>query len=161
MLFSKSFGYAIRGVLYISLMQDEKKYVQAEEIASRLAVPRHFMSKILKKLVKTNVLSSIKGPSGGFTINQHTLKIPLIEIVDLTDGLLAFKNCVLKLNECNAENPCPLHYQVEGVKTKLKSILSETTIGDLLKDNKIEFIKSISTNGLDIDIIQKPLTQKL
>ena len=42
MIFSKSFGYAVRGVLYIALMQDEKRYVQVEEIASTLSVPRHF-----------------------------------------------------------------------------------------------------------------------
>jgi DNA-binding IscR family transcriptional regulator len=52
MTFSKSFGYAVRGVLYIAIMQDEKRYVQVEEIAGQLAVPRHFMGKILKNLVK-------------------------------------------------------------------------------------------------------------
>ncbi|RYF86429.1 MAG: transcriptional regulator, partial [Chitinophagaceae bacterium] len=51
MFFSKSFGYAVRGVLYIAFMQDAKQYVQAEEIAAQLLVPRHFVSKILKKLV--------------------------------------------------------------------------------------------------------------
>ena len=47
MTFSKSFGYAVRGVLYIAVMQNEKRYVQAEEIAAQLFVPRHFMGKIL------------------------------------------------------------------------------------------------------------------
>jgi Rrf2 family protein len=69
MIFSKSFGYAVRGMLYVAMMQDEKRYVQAEEISTRLAVPRHFMGKILKKLVKERLLASSKGPSGGFTFN--------------------------------------------------------------------------------------------
>ena len=150
MIFSKSFGYAVRGVLYIAVMQDEKKYVHVEEIASSLMVPRHFMGKILKRLVKEKLIASSKGPSGGFTVNDSTLDLPLIRLVDITDGLQGFGNCVLRVKACNEANPCPLHYQVEGVKHKLKSMLYETTIGDLLKEDKKDFINSIST-GFDVE----------
>ena len=147
MIFSKSFGYALRGVLYIAVMQDEKRYVQAEEIASGLSVPRHFMGKILKKLAKEKVLLSIKGPSGGFTLNEHTLKMPLMNLITIMDGIQIFNSCTLRVTECNATNPCPMHFQMEGVKSGLKSLLSDTTIGDLLETDKEEFIKSISTNA--------------
>jgi len=145
MTFSKSFGYAVRGVLYIAVMQDEKQYVQVEEIAARLAVPRHFMGKILKKLVKENVLASAKGPAGGFTVHEHTLQLPLLRLIDITDGLHLFETCVLRLQECNALNPCPMHCQMEAVNKQMKAILSNTTIGDMLKDDKPDFIKSLST----------------
>ena len=148
MIFSKSFGYAVRGVLYIALMQDEKRYVQVEEIATKLAVPRHFMGKILKKLAKEKVLLSIKGPSGGFTLNSHTLQMPLIDLTAITDGMQLFNSCVLRVNECDGSNPCPMHYQMEQVKKTLKSVLTETSVGDLLDNNKLEFIKSIATADL-------------
>lgn len=150
MTFSKSFGYAVRGVLYIALMQDEKRYVQVEEIAAQLAVPRHFMGKILKKLVKENILASSKGPAGGFTVNEDTLQVPLIRLMDITDGLSLFATCVLRLQKCNALNPCPMHCQMEAVNTRLKSILSDTAVGDLLKSDKPGFIKSLSTAGEEI-----------
>jgi Rrf2 family iron-sulfur cluster assembly transcriptional regulator len=161
MIFSKSFGYALRGVLYIAIMQDEKRYVQVEEIASSLAVPRHFMGKILKKLAKEKVLLSIKGPSGGFTLNEHTLKMPLMDLIVIIEGSQIFKSCALRVKECNAANPCPMHFQMEGVKNRLRSILSDTTIGDLLEKDKEEFIRSISTNA---DVRSKsdfPETQKV
>jgi Rrf2 family transcriptional regulator, iron-sulfur cluster assembly transcription factor len=145
MIFSKSFGYAVRGVLYIALMQDEKKYIHVEEIARRLTVPRHFMGKILKRLVKQNVIHSSKGPMGGFTINDRTLKVPLIELIDIIDGMETFKSCVLRLKECNPQNPCPLHNQMLYFQNELKGMLSGTTINDLLKDDKADFVKSLST----------------
>lgn len=150
MIFSKSFGYAVRGVLYIALMQDEKHYVQVEEIAEKLAVPRHFMGKILKKLAKEKVLISIKGPSGGFTLNEQTLQMPLIDLVMITDGPQLFNTCVMRVKECNPANPCPMHVHMEQVRSNLKSILSETVTGDLLDTNKLEFIRSISTGDLNI-----------
>jgi len=161
MTFSKSFGYAVRGVLYIAVMQDEKHYVQVEEIATQLVVPRYFMGKILKRLVKAKVLSSAKGPLGGFTINEDTLQLPLVRLVDITDGLALFHTCVLRLKECNASNPCPMHCQMETVNTKLMNILSSTTIGDLLNDNKTEFVKSLSTNADTENSIIKTLKEKI
>lgn len=145
MIFSKSFGYAVRGVLYIVLMQDTKRYVQAEEIAEKLCVPRHFVSKILKKLVKAGVLSSSKGKTGGFTVNEATRDFLLLRLFEITDGMDTFSKCSLRLQECNSVNPCPLHSQMERVKKDLQTVLSDTSIGDLLKDDKDNFIKSIAT----------------
>jgi Rrf2 family transcriptional regulator, iron-sulfur cluster assembly transcription factor len=145
MLFSKSFGYAVRGVLYIALMQDEKRYVQVEEIAEKLAVPRHFMGKILKNLAKEGVIHSSKGPSGGFTVNNTTLQLPLIRLIEIIDGLSVFNTCVLRMQECHSLNPCPLHWKMEEVKGRLHEVLSSNRIKDLLGEDKTDFIKSIST----------------
>lgn len=158
MTFSKSFGYAVRGVLYIAVMQDEKRYVQVEEIAAQLAVPRHFMGKILKKLVKENVLVSAKGPTGGFTVHPDTLQMPLIRLMDITDGVSLLETCVLRLKQCHASNPCPMHCQMEAVNLKLRSILSNTTVTDLLHDDKPDFIKSLST---DVEAVKGKKTESI
>lgn len=150
MIFSKSFGYAIRSILYVAIMRDEKRYVQVEEIAAKLAVPRHFMGKIMKKLAKEKILISTKGPSGGFMLNEHTMQMPLMDLIVVIDGIEIFNSCVLRAKECNPESPCPMHSKMDVIKTNLKSILSDTKIVDLLEEDKAEFIKSIST-ALGID----------
>ena len=154
MIFSKSFGYAIRSILYVAVKREEKRYVQVEEIAAKLAVPRHFMGKIMKKLAKEKILISTKGPSGGFMLGDNTLNMPLMDLIVITDGVEIFDNCVLRAKECNSANPCPMHPQIDAVKKNLKSILSDTTIGDLLEEDKPEFIRSIST-ALEIDPVSK------
>ena len=145
MIFSKSFGYAVRGILYVAMMQNEKRYVQVEEIATRLAVPRHFMGKIMKMLVKEGWLASSKGPSGGFTLHDNSLSTPLMKIAELTEGADFLKICALRMKECNSFHPCPMHYQMEMVKHRLQSALSETIIADLLTVNREEMIRSIVT----------------
>jgi len=130
----------------VAIMRDEKRFVQVEEVASKLAVPRHFMGKIMKKLAKEKILVSTKGPSGGFILNEHTLKLSLMDMVKIIDGVEIFDSCALRAKECNAMSPCPMHFQFESVKRSLKSILSDTTIGELLEGDKPEFIRSISTS---------------
>jgi Rrf2 family transcriptional regulator, iron-sulfur cluster assembly transcription factor len=137
MIFSKSFGYAVRGILYIASRQHNKQYVQVEEISARLEAPRHFMGKILKRLAKEGILSSVKGPSGGFTTNDTTLAISLSRLLDITNDSAVLSHCVLRLKECNGENPCAMHFKVESVKQELKDILANTTIGTLLSEEHI------------------------
>jgi len=130
-------------------MQERKQFVQVEEIAEALSVPRFFMGKILKKLAKENILSSVKGPSGGFTINTNTLDITLLHLVKLTDGSLSLDHCVMRLRECNSKRPCPLHEQMEGWRLSLKLMLSNTTIKHLLRTDVNQFVKSLSDGQVD------------
>jgi Rrf2 family transcriptional regulator, iron-sulfur cluster assembly transcription factor len=160
MIFSKSFGYALRGILYIAVMRDQKRYVQVEEIASKLAVPRHFMGKIMKKLAKEKLLISTKGPSGGFILHDSTLEKPLMDLIIIIDGVEIFDMCVLRAKECNGTNPCPMHSKMEGLKTNLKSILTDTAIGDLLEEDKPEFIRSLAT-AIGIEVPKLAEAQKV
>jgi len=146
MILSKSFGYALRGILYIAKMQDEKRKIQIDEIAGNLSVPKHFLGKIMQQTVKEGLLKSTKGPYGGFSIVDKTLSTPLIKLVEITEGMDQFKICILKLKYCNGINPCPLHNDMQVIRGKFLTVLTETTIGDLLKDSKVNFIKSLSTN---------------
>ncbi|HET9746877.1 MAG TPA: Rrf2 family transcriptional regulator [Chitinophagaceae bacterium] len=147
MILSKSFGYALRGILYVAKLQEEgSRKIQIDEIANNLSVPKHFLGKIMQQVVKEGLLKSTKGPYGGFALTNDTLNTPIIALVKITDGLDQFKMCVLKLKYCNGINPCPLHHEMEQVRGKFLSVFNDTTIGDLVRDSKSDFIKSLAVN---------------
>jgi len=144
MVFSKSFGYALRGILYVAMVSEKKPRVQLDEVASALAVPRHFLGKVMKNLVKEGVLGSLKGPYGGFCINEKTLTTTLFKLVEITGEVEESTTCVLRLRQCNARHPCPMHQQVESLRKQWRGLLLSTSIGDLLKKDQPDFIKSIA-----------------
>jgi len=146
MILSKSFGYALRGILYVAKLKDENRKIQIDEIASNLSVPKHFLGKIMQQVVKEGLLKSTKGPYGGFSLASETLNTPLIKLVEITDGLEQFKICALKLKFCDGTNPCPLHHEMEQMRSKFLSVFNSTTIDDLVKDSKSDFIKSLATS---------------
>ncbi|MGZ5287433.1 MAG: RrF2 family transcriptional regulator [Flavisolibacter sp.] len=148
-MFSKTFGYALRGILMIVYYQNEKRRIQVDEISSSLCVPRHFMSKVLKNLVKYGILDSIKGPGGGFFVNERTMSTSVLTVLTITDGDEQFKNCALRLHTCNLQNPCPLHKQVYVIREKLKNQFQSTTIKDLVGKNNDDFISSLVTETVD------------
>lgn len=145
MFFSKSFGYALRGVIYVALVNDENRRVQVDEIAQKLSVPKHFLAKIMNRVAKEGILDSTKGPYGGFSVNKETLSSPLIRLLKITDGMGQFNSCVLQLRKCNKDNPCPLHFLMEQSRNDLLKDFSQTTVADLLKQDKNILIGSIAT----------------
>lgn len=144
MIFSKTFGYALRGVLYVAMLREDKERIQLDEIAEQLSVPRHFLGNVMKKLVKAGVINSKKGPYGGFYVNDSTSELTLLQLKEFTGEVEDFDICVLRFRKCNSANPCPMHNQVESLRGKWQELLASTTIGDLLKKNEPDFIKSIS-----------------
>jgi Rrf2 family protein len=145
MILSKTFGYALRSVLYVAAMSDENRNIQLQEIAVNLGVPRHFLGKVMKRLVKSGVIDSAKGHSGGYVMNRQTLSLPVIKLVTLIEGDELFKNCVIGFKKCNESNPCPLHNQMVEIRRQLTTVFSETKIRDLLMEDKDSFIRSLVT----------------
>jgi Rrf2 family transcriptional regulator, iron-sulfur cluster assembly transcription factor len=147
MTFTKSFGYALRGVLCIALNSHDKPKLQVGEIANQLIVPQYFLAKIMKKLVKTGILNSTKGRYGGFSLNSHTLSTSLLELATLTNSISNVDSCVLHLDKCDPDRPCPLHHKMLCHRKDLHNLFASTTIGELLNQEAglimgIEFLAS-------------------
>ncbi len=145
MIFSKSFGYAIRSILYVASVQSKQQWVQLNDVAAELKIPRHFLAKVMKHLVKEGVLDSQRGPAGGFGINDLTLQTHLIRVLEVTGEAISFETCVLGLNRCNAKNPCPMHHSAQQLRDDWVRLLSSTTIGDLFGKTEPELVKSFTT----------------
>lgn len=145
MVFSKSFSYSVRGILFLAMKQEGKKYIQAAEIANALGIPRHFMGKILKGLAKDGILKSNKGPFGGFALNEHTLSVPLLRLVLITRGLPDLNKCALQMKECNKNNPCAIHDQVSAIRNEMIQMLSGVKVADLLSKGEENLISMISS----------------
>lgn len=136
MTFSKSFGYALRGVLYIAVNSEERPKLQVDEIASQLAVPKHFLGKIMKKLVKAGILNSTKGPYGGFSLNERTLSTSVLELATIINGISNAEDCVLRLDKCDADHPCALHHKMSCYKREFHHLIATTTIEELFREER-------------------------
>ena len=143
MILSKSFGYALRSIIYIALMSGVKRNVQLQEISDEISVPRHFLGKVMKRLAKNRVVDSAKGRTGGFMLNDHTLSYSLKDLIILIEGDARFNACVIGFKKCNEKKPCPLHHQIVEIRNQLLKTYSETKIGDLLIEDKTELLKSL------------------
>lgn len=137
-MFSNACEYAIRAALYISIRSVNGARVGIPQIAKDIDAPMAFTAKILQTLSRKGVVSSIKGPHGGFFIDPKSKPVSLASIVKAIDGSDdVLHTCTFGLKECSDKFPCPIHHEVKPYKERLRSVMKEATIqslaGDLLK----------------------------
>ena len=136
-MFSKSCKYGLRAVIFIAQSSTQNKKMSMLSIAEEIDSPQAFTSKILQKLRHENIINSIKGPYGGFFIeNEKMSEIKLSDIVKVLDGDAIYKNCALGLKACSNKFPCPMHYQFTEIREKLRNTLENTSLDDLTKEMK-------------------------
>ena len=91
------------------------------------------------------MIHSIKGPNGGFYMDERDLNTTLIDIVTALDGNSIYNDCVLGLKTCNEKRPCPVHEQYQGIKKNLLAMLENNTIGEF--NNKLDSGKYFLVNS--------------
>ena len=130
MFFSKTCEYAIRAVIYIAQKSEGGKKVGIKEIAAGIDSPEYFIAKILQDLSKRGLVQSIKGPNGGFYVDNESRNQTLADIVKAVDGDRIFVGCGLGLKNCSETKPCPLHHEFKIIRSKIQLALHSATIAE-------------------------------
>ncbi len=137
-MLSNTCKYALRALIYLGKFSEEDKKIGIKRIANDLDIPTPFLGKILQNLVKQKVLSSTKGPNGGFGLGKQPEEISLYEIVSIVDGEDFFKNCLISLQPCSTHHeegkPCPVHNRFNDVREELCKFYKETSIATIIAD---------------------------
>lgn len=133
MILSKSCEYAIRATVYVALKSRKSEKTGIIEVAEAIGSPMHFTGKILQTLVRKKILSSAKGPTGGFYV-ENGQDLFLIDIVRAIDGNGLFTSCVLGLEKCLEIQPCPMHDQVKPIRDLLMTEFSRKPVNDLVDE---------------------------
>ena len=134
-MFSKSTEIALRAVIFIARKSSEEKNLGLDEIARGLNSPRSFTAKILQKLTAGNgLISSVRGPNGGFYITDKNRKKSVRAIISIMGEDEVIDRCVLGLKQCSELKPCPLHAEFKLIKRQLIDLFESRTIQSLADD---------------------------
>lgn len=128
--------YAILSILYLALEKDENKRIGAKKIAEELETPQPFLAKLLQQLTRSKLVSSVKGPTGGFYLSDENRQHSVWDIIMSIDGSDKFDQCFMGLSSCSDENPCPVHFTVTPFKKKLLSDFKDKTIQEFIEEVK-------------------------
>lgn len=135
MILSKTCDYALRAAFFIASQRD-RKFVPIREMSEQLNISFHFLTKILQVLNQKKITISFKGPNGGIALARSAELIYLNEIVEAVDGKKIYQECLLGLNNCGDQNPCPLHNEWAGIRRQLQAVFDQTSLLDIAE--KIE-----------------------
>jgi Rrf2 family protein len=129
-MFSKACEYAIRAMMFIALKSDKGLKVGIKEISMGTSVPEAFIAKILQDLSRKGLVQSVKGPNGGFYLDELSKKRSVADIVRAIDGDHLFIGCGLGLKNCSEKKPCPLHDEFKLIRKRIQFMMESKTIGE-------------------------------
>ena len=135
-MLSNSSKYALKAVLYLTLHTDESRRLQVREISEKIDVPKAYTAKLLQTLSKRGIISSARGPKGGFYVDSENRKQSVMSIIDVIDGRKKMDTCLLGFSDCDEHQPCPLHFYISQSRTELIHILESKSIDELSTDLK-------------------------
>ncbi|MCP4975547.1 MAG: Rrf2 family transcriptional regulator [Maribacter sp.] len=127
-MLSNACKYTIRSMLYLALYTDETKKIGVKKIAEDLDTPQPFLAKLLQQLTRSKLVSSTKGPNGGFFLSKKNKEKSVWDIIKSIDGTEKFSQCFLGLSKCDDENPCPVHSIVTPFKQRILEDFRDKTI---------------------------------
>jgi len=131
-MFSKSCEYGIKAIIYIATKSMDGERVKIGEVSTKINAPEAFTAKILTSLIKRDILESKTGRFGGFHIDSKKMNsIKVSDIVFALDGDTIYRGCGLGLDECNSNQPCPMHDKFVKIREELREMLETTSIFDL------------------------------
>ncbi|WNH14273.1 RrF2 family transcriptional regulator [Thalassobellus suaedae] len=135
-MLSKSSKYAIKAVTFLALNSSKKKKVMVKDIAEPINVPQAYIAKLLQDLVRFNIVSSVRGPKGGFYLDDKNKEQSVFSIINVIDGEKKLSTCMLSLGSCNETKPCPLHNILSASRDEILKNLKDKTIKELSLDVK-------------------------
>jgi Rrf2 family protein len=130
MIVSKTSEYALRALIYL-VSQGPGARLSADQLANAIGAQPPFLAKIVQKLVKAGILDSKRGPSGGVSLAKAAGNVTLWQVISALQGPTFLEGCILGLDTCDPNHPCPLHGDWLVIRRQLLSLLQSKTLQDL------------------------------
>lgn len=106
---------------------DEGKRLSAATISKDRELPRPFVGKVLSTLAMADLVTSVRGPGGGFALARTPDQICLMDVVTLFERSLKNRTCLVGGGVCSDGAPCPVHVRFGAVQQAADDLLRETS----------------------------------
>ncbi|MHC4471971.1 MAG: RrF2 family transcriptional regulator [Planctomycetota bacterium] len=122
--------YAIRGLVYLA-MQEQEEPVLLADIAKSIEAPTNYLSNIFQILTRLGLVSSHRGAKRGYTLSRSPAEINLREVVEGMEGPISISSCNLDKGWCEHEESCSMFQVWEEIQENITAKLEKTTLSQL------------------------------
>jgi Rrf2 family iron-sulfur cluster assembly transcriptional regulator len=134
---SHTSDYALRAALVLGRAYG-REIVRVDEIAEATGAPRNYLAKVLNALAKSGLVTSARGPTGGFALAFPPESITLAQVIDQFDEPHRHTRCLLGNGPCTPDEPCTAHTEWTAVMHTRREPLLRLTLADLLNGRASE-----------------------
>ena len=108
--------------------------VQIGDISKRQKISVKYLEQLIRPLRKEEIVSSIRGPKGGYILSKKPAEITLGYIVRLFEGQSDLTECISDPEVCPMSVDCRVRLAWKDATDALCEKLDATTIADLIDE---------------------------
>ncbi|MDA8671421.1 Fe-S cluster assembly transcriptional regulator IscR [Gammaproteobacteria bacterium] len=148
--------YAVTAMLDLALHKNQGP-VSLSDISSRQAISLSYLEQLFSKLRRSGLVSSVRGPGGGYELKRGSGEIFIAQIIDAVDESVDTTKCQ-GAGDCQGGETCLTHYLWEDLSEQIHTFLESISLADLVAKNEV---KKIADNQDRRQIIVKEMSAAL
>jgi Rrf2 family iron-sulfur cluster assembly transcriptional regulator len=133
--------YAVTAMIDIALNQ-EKGAITLSLISERQGISLSYLEQLFAKLKKSELVSSARGPGGGYRLSRPASEISVSDIIHAVDESVDARKCAGKA-DCQGGDECLSHELWSGLSATIDSFLKSITLQDIV-DKRQTCVKEVS-----------------
>jgi Rrf2 family protein len=130
---SKKADYALMALKHLATHTDVMS-VSAREIAEAYDIPVELMAKVLQRLARRGLLSSLQGTRGGYRLAKAPSAISVADIIQAIDGPLTVTACSTESENCGQYSKCSVRDPLWRIKDRILSALATCSLQEVSAD---------------------------
>lgn len=128
-MLTKTSEYALRAVVALASRPGDS--LLSPYLAEITGVPPAYLSKVLRTLVREELVRSQRGQGGGFSLALPAEKISVLDVIEAVDPIRRIERCPLGLPGHSGEL-CPLHRSLDEMIATVRRRFADTPVAELV-----------------------------
>ncbi|MGH7840198.1 MAG: RrF2 family transcriptional regulator [Candidatus Binataceae bacterium] len=134
MKFGVGIDYCLKALIMLADRFPTAQPQRVEEIAVTQNVPENYLRRLLIELKRGGIVTSQKGPSGGYILARHPSRITMADVVRIIEGDYTPVECLedgAAATLCQPGDGCAMREVWREVRDNVTAILARTTLQTL------------------------------
>ncbi len=132
--------YAVTAMLDLAL-NAEKGPISLADISKRQEISLSYLEQLFSKLRQKSLVSSVRGPGGGYRLNHKPDAISVAQIIDAVNESIDATNCERQGN-CQHGQVCLTHHLWCDLSDRIHTFLSSITLENLVLRDDVKQVSA-------------------
>ncbi len=133
--------YAVTAMLDLALHKEQGP-ISLADISQRQAISLSYLEQLFAKLRKSALVSSVRGPGGGYELHGSADSIYIAQIIDAVNESVDTTKC-RGAGDCQGGETCLTHYLWEDLSDQIHSFLEGISLSDLVAKSEVKKISEL------------------
>jgi Rrf2 family iron-sulfur cluster assembly transcriptional regulator len=143
--------YAVTAMLDLAIHHGSGPIALAD-IAQRQGISLSYLEQLFSRLRKQSLVSSVRGPGGGYNLARSASEIHVAEVISAVDENVDTTRCAGAHN-CHDSGPCLTHDLWQDLSTRIYEYLNRISLQDLVDRKGVQDVaKRQGQRGHDLGV---------